>query len=108
MHMHRRGREMAVGGVAEGDAVRQGHAEILGYHGQVGVQCARAHARHAIAVAKPCDAGPNGLDNHGRRIRISTDSRYQRSDETVDKRWISVDGRPPIRHGEEARQELIC
>lgn len=49
-----------------------------------------------------------GLDNHGRRIRISTDSRYQRSDETVDNRWISVDGRPPIRHGEEARQELIC
>ncbi len=48
------------------------------------------------------------LDNRGRRIRISTDSRYQPANEPVDDRWISIDGQPPKLHGESARRELIC
>jgi hypothetical protein len=49
-----------------------------------------------------------GLDNHGKRIRLSTDSRYQLAGEPADDRWISIDGRPPRSHGEASRRELIC
>ena len=48
------------------------------------------------------------LDNHGPRIRLSTDSRYQPAHEPADDRWISIEGRPPKLHGEAARREMIC
>ena len=48
------------------------------------------------------------FDNHGRRIRLSTDTRYQAADEPIDDRWGSIDGRPPVRHGDKATRELIC
>ncbi len=48
------------------------------------------------------------IDNQGPRIRLSSDSRYQRADEPVDDRWVSIDGRPPVKHGDEARREMIC
>lgn len=48
------------------------------------------------------------IDNRGRRIRISTDSRYQPAGEPVDDRWISIEGKPPKLHGQQARRELIC
>lgn len=49
-----------------------------------------------------------GLDNHGVRVRLSSDSRYQSSSEPQDERWISIDGHPPILHGEASKRELIC
>ncbi len=45
------------------------------------------------------------IDNTTNRIRLSTDSRYQRSNEELDERWIGPD---PIGHGENARKGLIC
>ena len=49
-----------------------------------------------------------GLDNHGRRVRLSTDSRYQLASEPADDRWVSIDGKPPREHGEAGRRDLIC
>jgi hypothetical protein len=46
-----------------------------------------------------------GTDNHTNRIRLSTDSRYQRADEPADERWI---GERPIAHGEHAQRGHIC
>ena len=48
------------------------------------------------------------LDNHGARIRLSTDSRYQRADEPADDRWISIHGKPPTKHGENSQRKMIC
>ncbi len=48
------------------------------------------------------------LDNHGNRLRLSSDSRYQFAGETQDERWISIDGRPPVAHGDEAKRDMIC
>lgn len=45
------------------------------------------------------------LDNQSRRVRLSTDSRYQRASEPTDDRWI---GENPIGHGVESRREIIC
>ncbi len=45
------------------------------------------------------------LDNDSERIRLSTDTRYQRADEPVDERWV---GENPIGHGQSARRGLIC
>ncbi|MAE65046.1 MAG: phytanoyl-CoA dioxygenase [Phycisphaeraceae bacterium] len=49
-----------------------------------------------------------GLDNHGRRVRLSTDTRYQLASEPQDERWISIDGRPPTLHGDASKLEMIC
>ena len=46
-----------------------------------------------------------GLDNQTDRIRLSTDSRYQRASEPIDERWIGAD--PPA-HGPRAKRGLIC
>jgi hypothetical protein len=45
------------------------------------------------------------LDNHSDRIRLSTDTRYQRADQPADERWI---GENPTGHGAEARRDVIC
>lgn len=45
------------------------------------------------------------LDNHTDRIRLSSDSRYQRASEPADERWI---GENPIAHGPEAKRGMIC
>jgi hypothetical protein len=45
------------------------------------------------------------LDNQSDRVRLSTDSRYQRADEPADERWIGAD---PIGHGPESRRDVIC
>lgn len=45
------------------------------------------------------------LDNHSERLRLSTDSRYQRASETTDHRWI---GNAPIGHGPKSRRDVIC
>ncbi|MEZ6146395.1 MAG: phytanoyl-CoA dioxygenase family protein [Planctomycetaceae bacterium] len=45
------------------------------------------------------------LDNHSNRIRLSTDTRYQRADEPADERWI---GETPVGHGGAVRKGMIC
>lgn len=45
------------------------------------------------------------IDNSTDRIRLSTDTRYQRSDEPIDERWI---GRNPVGHGPAGKRRLIC
>ena len=45
------------------------------------------------------------IDNATQRIRLSTDTRYQRSDEPVDERWV---GENPIGHGPDAKIGRIC
>jgi hypothetical protein len=46
------------------------------------------------------------LDNRSEnRVRVSTDSRYQRSSEPIDERWIGID--PPA-HGPRGKRNLIC
>ena len=44
-------------------------------------------------------------DNHTDRVRVSSDTRYQRASEPVDERWIGDD---PIAHGPGAKRGLIC
>lgn len=45
------------------------------------------------------------IDNRTPRIRLSTDTRYQRRDEPIDERWI---GDSPIGHGPRGKRGLIC
>ncbi len=45
------------------------------------------------------------LDNASNRIRISTDTRYQRADQPIDERWI---GEHPIGHGKAGKRGKIC
>lgn len=45
------------------------------------------------------------LDNHTNRIRLSSDSRYQRASEPADHRWM---GPNPIAHGPEGKRGMIC
>jgi ectoine hydroxylase-related dioxygenase (phytanoyl-CoA dioxygenase family) len=44
-------------------------------------------------------------DNHSRKIRLSTDSRYQPANEPADERWV---GEKPIGHGPNAQRNAIC
>lgn len=45
------------------------------------------------------------LDNLSDRIRLSSDSRYQRASEPADERWV---GENPIGHGTAARRGRVC
>ena len=45
------------------------------------------------------------FDNRTNLIRLSSDTRYQRKSESIDKRWI---GENPIGHGEKSHKKLIC
>ena len=45
------------------------------------------------------------LDNQSDKIRLSSDSRYQRASEPADERWI---GANPIGHGPEGKRGMIC
>lgn len=45
------------------------------------------------------------LDNQSDKMRLSSDSRYQRASETADERWI---GKNPISHGADAKRGMIC
>jgi Phytanoyl-CoA dioxygenase (PhyH) len=50
-----------------------------------------------------------GTDNDTNRIRLSTDSRYQRADAPVDERWVAgPGGEPPVGHGIAAKRGKIC
>jgi len=45
------------------------------------------------------------IDNTTQRLRLSTDTRYQRSDDPVDERWV---GENPIGHGPDGKRGKIC
>jgi hypothetical protein len=45
------------------------------------------------------------LDNHSDRIRLSTDTRYQRASQPADERWM---GENPPAHGEAGKRGRIC
>ena len=45
------------------------------------------------------------IDNRSDRVRLSSDSRYQRASESADPRWI---GENPIGHGHAAKRGMIC
>jgi len=47
------------------------------------------------------------LDNTTDRIRLTSDSRYQRASEPADERWILTDGHMPA-HGPDAKRAMIC
>jgi Phytanoyl-CoA dioxygenase (PhyH) len=50
-----------------------------------------------------------GTDNETRRLRLSTDSRYQRADAPVDERWVvGPNGEPPVGHGLASKIPKIC
>jgi hypothetical protein len=50
-----------------------------------------------------------GTDNHTDRIRLSTDTRYQRADAPVDERWVRGEhGEAPVGHGLAAKRGVIC
>ena len=63
------------------------------------------HYRPGDVVVFSIDTIHGSLDNRSDRIRMSTDTRYQRADEPADERWVGDD---PIGHGPEARKDLIC
>jgi hypothetical protein len=46
-----------------------------------------------------------GTDNRSDRVRLSTDTRYQRASAPADDRWI---GAAPTGHGAKSRRGLIC
>jgi hypothetical protein len=46
-----------------------------------------------------------GLDNHTHRLRLSSDSRYQKASEPADERWI---GENPPGHGPHVHKGVIC
>lgn len=45
------------------------------------------------------------IDNRSSRVRLSSDSRYQRASEPADERWI---GASPVGHGDAGKRALIC
>ena len=45
------------------------------------------------------------LDNHSRRIRLSSDTRYQLASAPVDERWV---GEAPVGHGPGGKRGRIC
>jgi hypothetical protein len=50
-----------------------------------------------------------GTDNDTAALRLSTDSRYQRSDAPVDERWVRGEsGEQPVGHGVAAKRARIC
>jgi hypothetical protein len=45
------------------------------------------------------------LDNRSKRIRLSSDSRYQLASDPIDERWI---GETPVGHGPDGKRGRIC
>jgi len=46
-----------------------------------------------------------GTDNRSDKVRLSTDTRYQRADAPVDERWV---GAQPVGHGPGGKRGVIC
>ena len=52
-----------------------------------------------------CYTVHGGTDNRSNKVRLSTDTRYQRADAPADERWI---GASPSAHGVSSKRGLIC
>lgn len=61
--------------------------------------------RMGDVIVFPMNTIHASLDNRSGRIRLSSDSRYQRADEPADERWI---GSNPPGHGKNGKRGLIC
>lgn len=61
--------------------------------------------RMGDVVVFPMNTIHASLDNGSDRIRLSSDSRYQRADEPADERWI---GPHPPGHGKAGKRGVIC
>jgi len=57
------------------------------------------------AVVFCMDLVHGGLDNRSKRLRLSSDSRYQLASEPVDERWV---GENPAGHGSAGKRGRIC
>lgn len=61
--------------------------------------------RMGDVVVFPMHTVHGSLDNRSDKIRLSTDTRYQRSDEPADERWV---GPNPPGHGSAGKRGRIC
>jgi hypothetical protein len=57
-------------------------------------------------VVFPIHTIHGGTDNHTTRVRLSSDTRYQRKSAAIDERWIGEN--PPGHHGPNAKRGMIC
>ncbi|HLL88659.1 MAG TPA: phytanoyl-CoA dioxygenase family protein [Tepidisphaeraceae bacterium] len=64
-----------------------------------------ADYRMGDVVIFPVYTVHGGTDNHTSRVRLSTDTRYQRATAATDDRWV---GPNPPAHGPAAKRGLIC
>jgi hypothetical protein len=64
-----------------------------------------ADFRMGDVVIFHCHTIHGGTDNRSNRVRLSTDTRYQRASEAADERWI---GERPPSHGPSAKRGMIC
>jgi len=52
-----------------------------------------------------CYTVHGGTDNRSNKVRLSTDTRYQRADQPIDERWV---GEHPVGHGDAGKRGKIC
>ena len=84
----------------------RGHfADALGLRQQLGGRWLTAEFRMGDLLVFSMFTMHASTDNHTRRIRLSSDTRYQLASEPVDERWIGED--PPA-HGIHSKRGLIC
>lgn len=89
------------------------HSKLGGAYGQDAIAVQKAlHQRWLTTEYAAGDVLIFGIktlhasvDNRTDRLRLSTDTRYQRADEPIDERWI---GPNPIAHGVPAKKGMIC
>lgn len=72
---------------------------------QLGLRWLTTDYRAGDLLTFPLYTAHIGLDNHGGRIRLSSDSRYQPASEPADPRWV---GPSPSAHGSRSKLGLIC
>ena len=84
----------------------QGHfADALGLREQLGGRWLTSEYRMGDLLVFSMFTMHASTDNHTRRIRLSSDTRYQLASEPVDERWI---GDHPTAHGIHSKRSLIC
>jgi len=85
-----------------GGAIRGSAKEI---HTMLGGRWMTADYEAGDLVIFPIHTVHGGTDNHTTRVRLSSDTRYQRASASVDERWI---GQSPPAHGPNAKRGMIC
>jgi hypothetical protein len=64
-----------------------------------------ADYRMGDVVLFSCYTVHGGTDNRSNKVRLSTDTRYQRADHPADERWV---GERPSAHGPASKVGMIC